>query len=188
MEYVKWAKRFQFWYRILAYRVSTYVKPEKVVDIGCGPGIVMEELKKIFPEALIVGVDLNSEMCKISKALCCDAKNLPFKDETFDLTIFCYSLHETGISAIYEAKRVLKNGGVLAIRDIRAEMPKITRDFILYQLSLNVGKDYAKKVEKHMDSFPNSELIRNIVGQEFDVLHYSNTIFDFDLIARKSKI
>ncbi|MCS7122238.1 MAG: class I SAM-dependent methyltransferase [Archaeoglobaceae archaeon] len=185
MEYVRWAKMFQLWYRNLVQKISSFVKPKKIVDIGCGPGILMEELMKYFPEALIVGIDRDVEMCKMSKAILCDARSLPFRDATFDLAIFCYSLHEIGLLALYEARRVLKDDGILVVRDVRSEMTKIARDFLLFQLSLNVGVNYAEKVRSYLEVFPNSTFIRKFVEENFEVLHFSSTPFDFDLIARK---
>jgi malonyl-CoA O-methyltransferase len=74
------------------------IQPKTILDIGCGTGFVTQGLKKQYPKAKIISLDLSLAMLKKlsslndgwfkkSKTVCADAENLPFKDEQFDLVI-----------------------------------------------------------------------------------------------------
>jgi ubiquinone/menaquinone biosynthesis C-methylase UbiE len=69
-----------------------------VLDVGCGTGEMMALLEN--RRINTIGLDLSSEMTKISKKKCpkCefivgDAENLPFKEKSFSLTYCIASLH-----------------------------------------------------------------------------------------------
>ena len=82
------------------------VKPSRVVGIDVSP-IALASARKAYPEAELVQADANN--------------NLPFHDEAFDVaTIFnviCSKWVESDISALREARRVLRNGGLLLITE-----------------------------------------------------------------------
>ncbi len=87
-----------------------------VLEVGCGTGIWMEEMKPLVKS--IAGVDLSSGMVeqarrkglKVKKG---DAELLPFSDASFDL-IYSYRVlpHVPDLPrALAEMKRVLRNDG-----------------------------------------------------------------------------
>jgi ubiquinone/menaquinone biosynthesis C-methylase UbiE len=99
----------------------------KVLDIGCGAGRPLLYLAQSLPN--VIGIEPGTreiEYCRRARdrmelgnvALHQEsALDLPFDDGSFDGVSFCYSLESTGDihTALHEACRVLKPGGVMAI-------------------------------------------------------------------------
>jgi ubiquinone/menaquinone biosynthesis C-methylase UbiE len=98
-----------------------------VVDVACGAGGFLRDLKAAFPRARVVGLDLSPayvvEAAETADAPVIQAKAeaLPFADASLDALTSVYLLHElpprirTEVAA--EMARVLKPGGLLAIAD-----------------------------------------------------------------------
>ncbi|MEM1513907.1 MAG: class I SAM-dependent methyltransferase [Candidatus Thermoplasmatota archaeon] len=90
------------------------------LDLGCDGG---RHLLPITKKCLAVGADISFSMLEIAKEkvkdaflVCCDARNLPFLDETFDNALFIATLHniegkEGRRKALKELRRVLKKDG-----------------------------------------------------------------------------
>ncbi|WP_099211975.1 class I SAM-dependent methyltransferase [Thermococcus henrietii] len=101
----------------------------KALDVGCGMGVSTLTLEELGFE--VVGIDTQEELVKnageIARELgyraefrVMDARNLDFPDESFDLVAFLgnllphMSIYDFD-SAVGEAFRVLKRGGVLVV-------------------------------------------------------------------------
>lgn len=101
-------------------KITKFAKGKKVLEIGCGTGLVLGIIAKIAKSA--EGVDLSSGMLKSAKekglkVTQANVINLPFKDNTFDVV---YSLkvlpHVPKIrEALKEISRVTKKKGVLIL-------------------------------------------------------------------------
>jgi malonyl-CoA O-methyltransferase len=117
------------------------LEPTRVLDLGCGTGADLAELRRRYPQAQIVGADLSPEMLAaganairserslLSRLLprllpflgqtpplaAADAAALPFKDASFGLLWSNLALHWLGdpSAALREARRVLEVGGLL---------------------------------------------------------------------------
>jgi ubiquinone/menaquinone biosynthesis C-methylase UbiE len=84
-------------------------KGSKILDLGCGSAIVAKTLKDFF-EAEILGVDIEDKRVVNIPFQIIDGKNLPFKENEFDLVFISYVLHhaENPVKLLKEAKRVSK--------------------------------------------------------------------------------
>lgn len=112
----------------------------KLLDIGCGSGILSVELAMKCPLISIYGVDYWRGMWGYSKEECeklarsyevaeritferCSAASLPFEDESFDFVISNMVFHEVADAqdkreVIKEALRVLKKNGLFVFQDL----------------------------------------------------------------------
>ena len=106
----------------------------KIVDVGCGEGITLEKLHKLFPERGVSGVDTLSENVDICRSHGCTAKqgdvyDLPFPDESVDCVFFMEVIEHLDYPemAIQEIHRVLVSGGRLVIVFPNDRVFKITR-------------------------------------------------------------
>lgn len=110
------------WEAVARKLIETYNLPKnaKILDVGCGKGFVLFELKKLLPDAKIVGFDLSQYAIDNSKEEI--RKDLfvhkaqdryPFKDKEFDLVISINTLHNLYVdelkAALKEIERVGKN-------------------------------------------------------------------------------
>jgi ubiquinone/menaquinone biosynthesis C-methylase UbiE len=130
---------YKKWMIPLVDDLSKYLKIKsetlKILDVGCGPGLLSKELSVRFPEAKITGIDISRYSIKLAKKNCEGIKNinfiiadvhkLPFPDEYFDLVVCKDSFHQFSnpIKAIKEMYRVLKPGGIIYLQDLRRDVP-----------------------------------------------------------------
>ncbi|MEM4291301.1 MAG: methyltransferase domain-containing protein [Archaeoglobaceae archaeon] len=184
--YRRWAEFNRWYYRSFALFISKYVQPKLIVDICCGPGVLSSELKNVFPNAEIVSVDSSTKMCKIARAIKADAHTLPFKNEIFDLAIFCFALHELEVQkAIQEAERVLKRGGTIAIADLNSKTPQIVRFFAEAFLTILISPEYAKNLALKWNAFLDRDQLASLLQNcGFKVIG-TREFFDVWIVAKK---
>jgi ubiquinone/menaquinone biosynthesis C-methylase UbiE len=102
-----------------------------IVDLGTGPGLLVIELYKLWPQARFIGVDPSSEMLNIARenaagagmpdfdATLGSAVELPLGPDSVDLVVSQSSFHEwedqrKGLSEVF---RTLKPSGNLILKD-----------------------------------------------------------------------
>lgn len=101
------------------------LKPETVLDVGCGTGIATAALFKKYPKARVIGLDLAPAMLAIARrrapwrrklhGLCADAEALPLADASCDLLFSNLTLQWCAEPdrVFGECRRVLRPGGLL---------------------------------------------------------------------------
>lgn len=105
----------------------------KIVEFGCGNGVILELLSQLFPNSIITGVDLsmtmldmvNKKRLKNVVVVCANILDTVFPEGAFDTAIFYKSFHEIysflgankAEDALNMAYRSLKKDGILLIRD-----------------------------------------------------------------------
>lgn len=100
---------------------------DRVLDVGCGTGVLLENLARIEPRADLFGVDGTPEMLEVARERLGStadlslafAEKLPFSDEYFELVISTNTFHfiRAPQMALSEMYRVLKRSGKLVIID-----------------------------------------------------------------------
>jgi arsenite methyltransferase len=116
---------------------------EKVLDVGCGRGLIAVNAARRVPNGKVTGVDIwqerdlggnspeairaNATAAGVGSRLAVDtgdARKLPYADNTFDVVASMTAIHnipnrQGRVAAIAEAWRVTKPGGQILIFDIR---------------------------------------------------------------------
>jgi len=84
-------------------------KGGKLLDLGCGSGIVAKAFQDFF-EAKVVGVDIKDQRISYIPFEIINGKKLPFPEKSFDAVLINYVLHHSNdpIALLEEAKRVSK--------------------------------------------------------------------------------
>ena len=135
------------------------LKGKKVLDVGCGTGRTISDLKKAG--ANVVGVDPSEEMLKIAKKkfssvemFAGEIENLPFEDESFDVvvTLFVIAHLKTLDKAFQEIYRVLKPGGVFIVSNInqkKAPVLKMGREEFVIDSFYHMPKHVVEVLEEN---------------------------------------
>jgi SAM-dependent methyltransferase len=104
----------------------------RVLDVGSGPGTITIDLARRVRPGVVIGVDTAEDIVAKAAGLAAservdnvefrvaDAYGLPFADDWFDIVHAHQVLQHLArpVDALREFRRVLKPGGLLAVRDV----------------------------------------------------------------------
>jgi ubiquinone/menaquinone biosynthesis C-methylase UbiE len=116
---------FEPWSHEIVARARPIGPSDRILDLGCGTGIVARKLReRLGGGARITGVDASAEMIAAARTLApeiewreANAMSLPFDDASFDLVVCQHMLQFTPdpLVALAEARRILVPGGRLVL-------------------------------------------------------------------------
>lgn len=103
----------------------------RLLDIGCGTGAFLREVKRNYPRLAVTGLDLSAPYLAIARRRLADwsraelteaaAEAMPFATAEFDIVSCVYLFHElppaVRRAVVAEIRRVLKPGGMLIFVD-----------------------------------------------------------------------
>ncbi len=116
--------------RTAALALARVPAPQRVVDVGCGPGYLLRQLAGRLPGAAsLTGIDAAPEMIQVARAAAGDprlrfavgvAERLPLPDGCADLVVSTTSFDHWADQAagLAECARVLAPGGWLVLTDL----------------------------------------------------------------------
>lgn len=108
MWYQIFSKIYEKAARKMAEQCQEYIeKGEKILDLGCGSGIVASVFQDFF-QAEVVGVDIADSTVRDISFQIMSGKEIPFPDNSFDSVLIAFVLHHAKdpVSLLKEAKRI----------------------------------------------------------------------------------
>lgn len=156
------------------------LKDKKIIDIGCGPGIISDIFQKSGAE--VYALDISKEEIALTKkrnpelhTFVASALKLPFPDKKFNISISNGVLHHTKNcrKGFKEAARVVKKDGEVIISLYTKYHP--------YPFVYNFSKIFTKnknpnKVPRFLTSF--FQRIFNLIGKKITYQETNNLLAD----------
>lgn len=126
---------------LLVQILSSYItQPVRMLDFGCGDGLMTYYVQRAFTQAHIVGVDTNAQL--IDQALSdyqtidfrqVNECKLPFDNNSFDIIYAAQVFHHIPkhdqLRMLIELKRIIKKGGIMIILELNPWNYKTRRAF-----------------------------------------------------------
>ncbi len=125
--HARFARADEPWYPWLAGRVH-WPEDGEVLEVGCGPGLLWTSIAALLPHFHLTLTDLSEGMLAtardvverigsidVASAQVCDAQQLPFPDDAFDVVVANHMLYHVPepARAAAEFARVLRPDGLL---------------------------------------------------------------------------
>ncbi|MFX1298008.1 MAG: class I SAM-dependent methyltransferase [Promethearchaeota archaeon] len=178
-------KLLNYRYRPFAKKVLDSIKKfgivdiPKILDIGCGPGSLLFEIKKLLPNTKLIGVDSSEQMLEIAKEKVEQkkidgielkkgfAEAIPLPDGDIDVVVCLNCLHdfrdaEKTIDQIY---RVLRNGGLFILKDKNGAYPRWKMRIHFIPLTFRIGLKRARRYLKSEPFWLKPQQIHNWMEQ-----------------------
>lgn len=140
--------------------------PQKILDIGCGPGNSSEVLARRYPRANVLGIDSSPDMIEAAKnnhpniqfILCDASKDLPTLGQNFDIVFSnaCIQWIPNHDKLLKNMMNILKSGGALAIQTPMNYQEPIHQ--IIKQVTTS---------EKWAAKFQNPRIFYNLMQREY---------------------
>jgi len=141
-------------------KISPFKNTLRVLDVGSGASDIFIGMKVNGNNVNLVSADMNIQACRYSKAsnpegkvVCCDVRNLPFRDKSFDVvhaSLFFHHFKEQELVEILTKCSLLAESGII-INDLRRSILALAGITILTRLlsrSLMVKNDAPLSVKR----------------------------------------
>lgn len=185
-EYDKAAKvQFEIGERLFERLSYLKISPRFVLDLGCGTGLFTQLLKKQYPQAEIIGLDLAHSMLLESKKkqgwlrkwplVNGDMTELPFADGLFDLVFANQVIHwsQPVVSVVRELNRVMNINGCLMFSTLG---PDTFKELKIAWLAADNYAHINKYMDMHDvgDCLMAEKFLDPVVDMELLTMHYAN--------------
>jgi len=160
--------------RLYVVRFSGMKAGDRVLDVCCGTG----DQIFYYAEAGIIatGIDLDHNMLKLARKdkrkrflrnvsfQIADARNLPFKDNSFDYASISLALHEKDRNVrdrvISEMKRVVRKGGALIFIDFQVPLPKNLFACFIQSIEFVAGREHHRYFKDYIEQGGLDEILK----------------------------
>lgn len=156
----------------------------RILDVGCGTGVTLPELRRGLPGATVVGIDLAARALHhardktrdpVTRVHLCQASGfeLPCADGSVDVLISTRFIHQFPgplKRAVYaEFRRVVRAGGIIIVEFYARAYARL-HSLIPRRLAWWRGPDAPQNAppEEYFSHYPTRAEVREIVGADFE--------------------
>ncbi len=112
-----------------AYLLEHLRPGQSLLDVGCGPATITNDLARVVAPGMVTGIDASEEIIALARSEqpnsmpieleIGDALHLPFREASFDVVHAHQVLQHLvdPVAALREMARVVRPGGIIAVRD-----------------------------------------------------------------------
>lgn len=180
--------------RSFVKKLKKYAVEGTIIDVGCGPGYLLQVIAKEIPKSRLIGIDISREMIERARANFNligyegriefkqgSASDLPFDDSTQDFVVSTGSLHHWADpqSAFNEIYRVLRPGGQMLILDLRRDARRWLLWLLWFAQNIAlriIGAGALRKINEPMGS-----LLASYTNQEIEEMMLKTPFDDFKI-------
>ncbi|MFH1403144.1 MAG: class I SAM-dependent methyltransferase [Candidatus Altiarchaeota archaeon] len=169
-EYHKHIKDDWTYYPVYAEKIrfideflSGFPKEKKILDVGCGEGVIVEKYRGLGYDIIGMDSDYHSELVVRG-----DVRRTDFDDESFDLILLLDVIEHLNVCehgrVLDEVHRILKPGGMLI-----ATIPNLAH--LLSRISFMMTGDFIRTstVDRHPGDRPINEY-RKLISEKFEIM------------------
>ena len=137
----------------------------RVLDLGCGTGLELEEYFRLNPDADVTGIDLSEAMLNALREKLPDRKisllqgsyfDIPFGEKAYDAAVSVESLHhfpaELKEKLYRKLHAALKSGGCFVLTDYFAESDELETEYFQNLKQLKKEQGLPENVFFHYDT------------------------------------
>lgn len=141
---------------------ATAGSPERVLEIGCGDGVVTERLAAVFPDAQVTGIDVCAQPGRLSRPAGPDVRFLKLsapelwaqRPDPFQLIVLCDVLHHVPLPERREllacAAKLVAANGVLVLKEwVRQRTPAYLMGYCADRFITGDDAHYLSERELH---------------------------------------
>ena len=154
-----------------------------ILDLGCGTGSALSRLRRRFPAASLIAIDIAQGMLQFAKTqhsevgsamLCADAEHLPLASQSIDCIFSNLAVQWCDLgNVVRECHRVLKPGGMLRISTLGPDTLHELRT-AWSEADAYVHVNRFTSVEEVRNALADSGFNDGAVERELIMLEYSN--------------
>ncbi len=177
-----------YWRHDYRYQIEEIgrIQPERLIDIGCGPGAFLSLVEKTFPDIQLNALDISEEMVRETKGRLAgtavvtvgDSEHMPLAGGQYQAVTCNMSIHHYPhpLNALGEMFRILQPGGYLLLNDMDCAAPiRAAANWIFPRLPGGDVKMYTRK-----------EIEEMVRGARFQRIRYRKiSPFSFQCVAEK---
>ncbi len=124
-----------YWRHDYKYQLDVIgkIRPDRLIDIGCGPGAFLAQVQERFPEIQLNALDLSEAMIEETRARLAetavltvgDSEDMPLESGLYGVVTCNMSIHHYPHpqEAVNEMHRILRPGGWLLLNDMDCAAP-----------------------------------------------------------------
>jgi len=170
-----------------------------IIDLACGPAFLLMEIQKKIPNVSLLGIDSSEKMLSHAKLKIEQygvqniefkqgmAESIPIEDNSISVVTCLNSFHDfqDPKKALSEIYRILKNEGILILKDKNPNYPKWKMKIHFYFLRFKMSKERSKRYYKSSHHWINpQELDKWMKELNFKVSFTSRSV-DYIVVGQK---
>ena len=173
-----------------------------VLDLGCGPALLLPELARLAPRARLVGLDPSRPMLQLAHRVLSGAdalpgtyellegaaESIPLDDGSVDVVVSLKNLHEWSDAeeGVSEVARVLASGGVLVLADSNGAYPLWKLRALVAFVRLTEGRRATGKyLGPYKDAYTPDQVEVLLSGAGLEVVSSDTRGVEFLYVARR---
>ncbi len=195
--FTRYMERYPELYRHLVSYVEKYLdkksKSSVVLDLGCGPGLLLREMEDLIYISDMIGLDKDFKMLEMAKEKSKKpvfiqgfSDNIPLKDDSCDVIVSRFSLTywNNPLRCFSEIKRVLKPGGFFVLEALNRDFSSWKLFLIRIHMSFKfAGSDVVRYHVKAYDSaFRKRDILKLLDDEGFIVKESEGNVSDWRFI------